>query len=182
MGKLSVLLTAGLGVAGGFVAARRFAWTSDQSNGEETFKQTNQWSAPPEAVQRLVHVARIQGGSEAALRRLLEEHFPVSAMSVPGLHDLGVFIGNAYLLTEYSFSGEFEPIFTAFRAQPAVATYLTELGRLLDDEPAPQPDMAALQILASQALHWDQISGLAFTPRVRAPAASSSTGQPGPSA
>jgi hypothetical protein len=167
VGKLGLLLTAGLGAMGGFVAARRLATASDRDGNEPVSAQRDQPAAPAESMQRLVHVARIRTGSEAALRRLLEEHFPVAAMAVPGLHELGVFVGNDYLLTQYGFSGEFAPVFNTFRAQPAVASYLQELGHMLDDEPAPLPDMTAMQVLASQALHWDEVGGLSFTPRVR---------------
>jgi hypothetical protein len=129
-----------------------------------------------EAVQRLLHVARIRAGSEADLRRLLEQRFPVDATGFAGLNETGVFIGNGYMLTEYGFSGEFEPLFRAFCAQPGVASYLEELGDLLDDEPAPVPDLTALQVLASQALQWDRRSGLSFTPRVRPAQAPGGTG------
>jgi hypothetical protein len=155
MGKLSFLLTAGLGAAGGFVAAKRMAGGA------------NGTSAAADSTERLVHIARIRSGSEGDLRRLLEERFPVAALAAPGLTELNMFIGNGYLLTEYGYRGEFEPVFQSFRAQPGVADYLQQLGELLDDEPAPQPDMTAAQMLTSQALHWDRENGLSFTPRVR---------------
>jgi hypothetical protein len=100
------------------------------------------------------------------VRRLIER-FPVMALSTPGIAELNAFVGSTYVILEYGFQGEFTEVFGAFRADPAVAAYLEELGHLLDDEPAPLPEMTGGQSLASQALHWDGAAGLSFTPHVR---------------
>ncbi len=162
MGKLSFLLTAGLGAAGGYAAARRLGGASSDDSGMDGNGQY-----PGRQTERIVHIARIRAGNEGEVRRLVNERFPVSAMAVPGLHGLSSFVGSAYVLTEYAFTGEFTTVFSAFRNQPAVAAYLEALGKLLDDEPAPQPNASAQQVLASQALHWNRTDGLTFTPHVR---------------
>ncbi len=164
MGKLSFLLTAGLGAAGGYAAARRLSSASDGDPGVGAGTDGQQ---PGRQTERIVHIARIRAGNEGEVRRLVNGRFPVSAMAVPGLQALSSFVGSAYVLTEYAFTGNFASVFTAFRNQPAVATYLEELGKLLDDEPAPQPNAPAQQVLASQALHWNRTDGLTFTPHVR---------------
>jgi hypothetical protein len=163
MVKLSFLLTAGLGFAGGFAAAKRLGAAA----GGDGFNAEAGQRRPAQQTERIVHIARIRAGNEGEVRRLVNQRFPVSAMAVPGLQGLSSFVGSAYVLTEYAFTGEFTPVFTAFRNQPAVASYLQELGTLLDDEPAPEPNAPALQVLASQALHWNRTDGLTFTPHVR---------------
>ena len=169
MGTISHLLTAVLGGAGGFVAAKRLAGSGHDAGSQPWKRQRagDDAMAATGPVQRIVHIARIRSGNEASLRRLVEERFPVSAMAAPGLLELSTFVGSTYLLTEYAYSGEYTAVFNAYRNNPAVSTYLQELGELLDDEPAPQPDTPAQQFLATQALHWDRTEGLAFTPRVR---------------
>jgi hypothetical protein len=145
---------------GGFLAAKRWGGppVADRpSRAEET---------AGEPQERLVHIAHIQRGNEADVRRLIER-FPVMALSTPGIAELNAFVGSAYVILEYGFRGEFAAVFGAFRADPAVAAYLEELGHLLDDAPAPLPEMTGGQSLASQALHWDRAAGISFTPHVR---------------
>ncbi len=162
VGKLSFLLSAGLGAAGGYAAARRLVGAAGES-----FNGSTDGRFPGQQIARIVHIARIRSGNEGEVRRLVNERFPVSAMAVPGLEELSSFVGSSYVLTEYAFTGDFTPVFTAFRQQPAVSSYLQELGKLLDDEPAPHPNAPAQQVLASQALHWNRTDGLSFTPHVR---------------
>ena len=157
MRMLGLLVSAGLGAAGGLLAGRRMAG-GGMTDG----------AAPPEGVQRLVHIAHIRSGSEGDLRRLVEDRFPVSALAGTGIQEVTVFIGSTYLLSEYAFSGEYTPTFAGFRNNPTINAYLEEIGRLLDDEPAPLPDAPAMQFIASQALHWDSRSGrVTYTPRMR---------------
>lgn len=158
MGRIGMLTTAGigagLGVAGGFVAAKRFG-----GNGAGTTD-----GGP---ITRLVHIARIRSGSESELRRMVQDRFPASALGEIGMAEVAIYIGSSYMLTEYGFSGEFTPTFNALRAHPQLKMFLEEAGRLLDDEPAPLPDAPAAQYLASQALHWNEGGALEFSPRVR---------------
>ena len=123
--------------------------------------------ASGEALERLVHIARIRSGSEGDLRRLVTERFPHGALDGTGIQEVTVYVGSTYLLTEYGFTGEYTPVFTAFRNNPVVNAFLEEIGQLLDDEPAPLPDAPAMQVLASQALHWKISQDVEFTPRVR---------------
>ena len=170
MSKLGFLLTAGLGAVGGFVAAKR--WGADAEEGlpiadGHVTAPVQGLGASPEPQERLAHIARIQSGNEADVRGIIER-FPVLALSEPGIEELNAFVGSSYVILEYGFRGEFADVFRAFRANPAMTAYLNELGRLLDDEPAPLPDATGHQYLASQALHWDRDNGLTFTPHVRA--------------
>ena len=164
MGKLGFLATAGLGAAAGYMAAKRMPGMPGIPG---MSGRSSDGAGPQETMQRLVHIARIQSGSEANVRRLVEERFPVSALAGTGIREATVFVGSTYVLTEYGFSGEYTPTFTAYRNDPTVNAFLEEIGRLLDDEPAPLPDAPAMQFLASQALHWDSSRGVEYTPRVR---------------
>ena len=154
MNKLQLLLATGVGAAGGFVAARRITGGGSGTAGQDT-------------MERIVHIARIRVGNEADLRRLVRDRFPVSALAESGIQEFTIFIGSTYLLTEYGFTGEYTPVFTAFRNNPVVNAFLEEIGQLLDDEPAPLPDAPAMQVLASQAFHWKISQDVEFTPRVR---------------
>lgn len=116
---------------------------------------------------RLVHIARIRTGSEADLRRMVSERFPADEVGNAGIDDVKVFIGSTYLLTEYAFSGEYTPIFTALQKNQTVSGFMDELGRMLDDEPLPRPDATAAQTLASQALAWSKDGTREGTPHVR---------------
>ncbi len=176
MGSLGLLLAAGAGAVGGYVAGQRRALAEripTAATGEGRPVPLEHDTPAEEPLQRLVHVAHIRQGSEADVRRLVEERFPVSALYEPGIRELSTYVGSTYVLSAYGFHGAFEQVFTAFRANPAVAAYLQELGQLLDDEPAPLPDASGHQYLASQALHWDSAAGLSFTPRMREKTASS---------
>ncbi len=180
MGSLGLLFAAGAGAVGGYVAGQRRALaernptaTAGAGRPRPLEQDTSHDTAEEEPLQRLVHVARIRQGSEADVRRLVEERFPVTALYEPGIRELSTYVGSTYVLSEYGFHGAFDAVFNAFRANPAVAAYLQELGQLLDDEPAPLPDAAGHQYLASQALHWDSTAGLSFTPWMREKAASS---------
>ena len=125
------------------------------------------------ATTRLVHIARIREGSEGDLRRMVSERFPVDELANAGIDDVKVFIGSTYLLTEYAFSGEYTPTFTALRNNGSVNGFMEELGRMLDDEPLPLPDAPAMQFLASQALAWSKDGTREGTPHVRSKDASS---------
>jgi hypothetical protein len=164
MGKLGFVVTAGLGAAGGFLAAQRLAGGGHE---EPAFELGG------DATNRLMHIARIRQGSEGEVRRVLEERFPRSALDSTGIQEMTVFVGSGYLLTQYGFSGEFTPVFTAFRADPGVAAYLEAMGQLLDDQPAPMADEPGGQYVASQAAHWSPSGGLEFAPHLRSKEASS---------
>jgi hypothetical protein len=120
----------------------------------------------------MVHIDRIRAGSEGELRRLAAKPVPAEALADAGIDELTLFVGSAYVVTAYTFRGEFTPTFTALRRNSAFATFLDSLGSHLDDEPAPRPDTPAEQTLASQALHWDGVAGVSTTPAMRPKAAS----------
>ena len=154
MKAFGLVAAAGVGALGGYAAAQRLARGS--SNGTDA-----------QSVERIVHIARIRSGSEGDLRRLVTERFPTEELAAAGIRKASVFIGSTYLLTEYAFDGEYTPTFTALRGNPRVNAFLEEIGAHLDDEPAPLPDAPAMQMLASQALHWERDGQTAYTPRVR---------------
>ncbi len=147
----ALVLVAGVGAATGFTAAKRLG--AHGGGGRKT--------------ERIVHIARIRAGNEADVRRLVEEQFPAAALAGTSIREVTTFIGSGQLVTTYAFDGEFTPTFAAVREHPAMTAYLTELGRHLDDAPAPQVDAPAAQRLASQAAHWTEAAGATYTPRVR---------------
>lgn len=134
---------------------------------------STQGAGSGERIQRIVHIARIREGSEGNLRQMVEQRFPVDALSGTNIQELTVFVGSTYLLTEWAFTGEYTPTFTAIRNDSTINAFMEELGRHLDDEPVPLPDAPAMQFLASQALHWDQSGGREGTPHMRPKEASS---------
>jgi hypothetical protein len=160
MGKFGMALFAGVGATAGYVVAKRRVG-SDHDEG-----------APPH--QRMVHLARIREGTEADVRRLVATRFPQAALEQSGIREMTIFVGSGYCVTEYGFTGEFTPVFAAFRADQSVAVFLEALGGLLDEEPAPFADEPGGQYLASQALHWAPGAPAQFTPHVRPQAAPSS--------
>jgi len=147
MGKLGMLAAAGIGAAGGYVAAKRLG-----GNG-----------ASEGTTEHLVHIARVKTGSEGELRGLIESRFPETAVAAAGVSEMTIYLGSGFMLTEYAFDGAFNATFRALREHPEFKSFLDDLSRLVNDEPVPQPDHTATQNLASQAMRWDAADGVRFT-------------------
>ena len=168
VGRRNMLVSGGVGVAAGVAAATLMP------SAVRSVRDRRRAGAAPrlKAMERLVHIARIRQGNEADVRRLIEERFPRDAIARVGIREMTVFVGSGYCITEYGYDREYTPLFRALRDDPEIAAYLQELGRLLDDAPAPRADEPGRPYLASQALRWDGAGGVEFTPRLRSSEAS----------
>ncbi len=134
---------------------------------------TTEGTGQLQATERIVHIARIRDGNEADVRRMVQDRFPHVELEGMGISGVTVFIGSTYMVTEWLYTGEYTPTFSALRNNGTVTAFLEEIGRMLDDQPAPLPDAPAMQFLASQAFHWRAGQAPEGTPRVRPKEASS---------